>query len=102
MLKYKPNISTMNALLRITCGLSMLSWLTVKMIRKPWKESYLIWVILASMKVAEGIVRYCPLTHLFHKGQDMMVDMMDEFDHMDVAMFTDEPSTPSQTDALPD
>ncbi|MFS0784479.1 DUF2892 domain-containing protein [Bacillus sp. 1P06AnD] len=83
MLKYRPNISTMNALLRITCGLSMLAWLTAKLVRKPWKDSYMILVIMAAMKVAEGIVRYCPLTALFHKGQELYGDMMDDVVSMD-------------------
>nr|WP_154663193.1 DUF2892 domain-containing protein [Bacillus massiliigorillae] len=96
-MKYKPNISTMNALLRITCGLTMLSWFTAKMVRRPWKESYIIWVIIASMKVAEGIVRYCPMTALFNKGQGMVQDLMDDMDMMDLTMFQDEASTDTQS-----
>lgn len=75
----------------------MLSWLTAKMVRRPWKESYIIWVIIASMKVAEGIVRYCPMTSLFNKGQNMVQEMMDDMDTMDLSMFQDESSTDTES-----
>ncbi|MGM9924864.1 MAG: DUF2892 domain-containing protein [Bacillus sp. (in: firmicutes)] len=88
--KHKPNISTINALLRITCGLAMLSSLTAKMVRRPWKNSYIIWAFIASMKVAEGIVRYCPMTALFNQGQGMVQNMLDDMDNMDVSLFKDE------------
>lgn len=86
-LKYRPNISTMNALIRITCGLSMLSLLTAKMVRKPWKQSYMLLAILSAMKVAEGIVRYCPMVAMLNKGQDMYEDlyenMVDDMNHFE-------------------
>ena len=78
----QKNIGILNALLRITCGLSMLAWLTAKMVRRPWKSSYLVWMILAAMKVAEGIVRFCPVTALFSRGQDLYEDLVDEMANM--------------------
>jgi hypothetical protein len=67
----KPNIGIVNALLRITCGLTILAWSTAKLSKKPWRESYLIMAFLGGMKVAEGIVRFCPITALFKEGTDM-------------------------------
>jgi hypothetical protein len=61
----KPNINILNSLIRITIGLTILSWSTAKLVKRPWRDSYLIMAMLGAMKVAEGIVRYCPLTALF-------------------------------------
>lgn len=64
----KPNIGVMNALLRITCGLTMLVWTTSKLTRRPWCGGrYLFIAMLAAMKVGEGIVRFCPLTALYEQ-----------------------------------
>ena len=73
-MKIKPNISILNALMRITCGFTLLSWATAKMVRKPYKNSYMIIAMLAGMKVGEGILRYCPVTDLAERGMDRMSD----------------------------
>ena len=72
MMKISPNIGIINALIRITCGLTMVAFFTAKLSRRPWCNSYLFMIIIGAMKVAEGIVRYCPVTELFQKGQGMM------------------------------
>ncbi|MFD1021030.1 YgaP family membrane protein [Thalassobacillus hwangdonensis] len=62
----KPNIGIMNAMLRITVGLTMISFFSILALKKP-NRSPNLWVIgVASMKVAEGILRYCPLTAIFN------------------------------------
>lgn len=68
----KPNIGIINAFIRITAGLAMLSWCTAKLVKNPWRDSYFLVAICAAMKVAEGIVRYCPMTAMFEKCQCMM------------------------------
>lgn len=68
----KPNIGTVNALIRITCGLTLLACSTAKLSKKPWRESYMILAFLGAMKVAEGIVRFCPITALFENKQDIL------------------------------
>ena len=68
MFQIRPNISILNALIRITCGLTLLSWVTAKLVKQPWRESYLIVALLAAMKVGEGIVRYCPVTDLIQNA----------------------------------
>jgi len=65
----KVNIGIGNALIRITCGLTLLAWATAKMVKRPWRDSYLMVAMLATMKVAEGITRFCPLTAIFEKYQ---------------------------------
>ncbi len=68
----RPNIGILNALVRITAGLTILAWSTSKMVKRPWKDSYLFIALLGAMKVGEGIVRYCPMTAAYEKGQDRM------------------------------
>ncbi|MCM3693345.1 YgaP family membrane protein [Neobacillus niacini] len=65
------NIGILNALVRITIGLTVLSWSTAKMVKFPWRDSYLFIAICGAMKVAEGIVRFCPVTALFERYQEM-------------------------------
>jgi hypothetical protein len=71
-MKVAPNIGIINALIRITFGLTIVSLCTAKLVRRPRSNSYLIMIIMGAMKVAEGIVRYCPVTELFQKAPGMM------------------------------
>ncbi|WP_110113613.1 DUF2892 domain-containing protein [Bacillus sp. CGMCC 1.16541] len=65
----KPNIGIINALVRMTIGFALLSWVTAKLVKRPYRDSYLLMALLAAMKVAEGITRFCPLTFAFDKYQ---------------------------------
>jgi hypothetical protein len=71
ILNISKNIGILNALIRITIGLTVLSWSTAKMVKFPWRDSYLFIAICGAMKVAEGIVRFCPATALFERYQEM-------------------------------
>ncbi|MCA1032920.1 DUF2892 domain-containing protein [Bacillus timonensis] len=75
----KPNIGILNAIIRMTCGFTMLAWSTSKLVKYPWRDSYLIMAMLAGMKIAEGITRFCPLTYLFEKYQTKQDDQVDEY-----------------------
>lgn len=70
----KPNIGIINAIVRITAGLTLLSWATAKLVKKPWQDSNIIIAMLAAMKVAEGILRYCPLTDLVQTQYNNMTE----------------------------
>jgi len=74
----RPNIGIVNALIRITCGLSVLAWATSKYCKKPWRDSYLIAIILGAMKVGEGILRFCPITYLFENRNTYFFEDDDE------------------------
>ncbi|WP_368997064.1 DUF2892 domain-containing protein [Caldifermentibacillus hisashii] len=69
----KQNIGIMNALIRITVGLTMLSWATAKLVKRPWRNSYLLIAFLAAMKVGEGIVKYCPMTDVIQNQMNQMM-----------------------------
>ncbi|HEU5139121.1 MAG TPA: DUF2892 domain-containing protein [Bacillales bacterium] len=58
----KPNISVLNAIMRITCGLTALAWATSRLARRPHRMSFLMVAMMGAMKVGEGIYRYCPVT----------------------------------------
>ncbi|MCL6573151.1 MAG: DUF2892 domain-containing protein [Bacillus sp. (in: Bacteria)] len=79
----KPNIGILNALIRITIGLTILSWSTSKLVKHPLRDSYLFVALCGAMKVAEGIVRYCPVTALFDRYQKMMEEHEGSTDSMD-------------------
>lgn len=65
----KPNINMINALVRITFGLTILTWATARLSKRPYRESYLLAAIVGAMKVGEGITRFCPLTFLYENYQ---------------------------------
>jgi hypothetical protein len=67
ILNIKPNIGILNALIRITIGLTLLSWCTAKLVKQPRRDSYIFIALCGAMKVAEGIVRYCPVTDVVKK-----------------------------------
>ncbi|OEF99470.1 hypothetical protein BHF71_08895 [Vulcanibacillus modesticaldus] len=57
----KKNVGTVDALLRITWGLFGLAWGISRMTRYPHRGLPVIVTIIASLKVAEGITRWCPM-----------------------------------------
>ncbi|MBY0122236.1 DUF2892 domain-containing protein [Bacillus sp. S/N-304-OC-R1] len=81
-MSFKPNIGILNALIRITIGLTVLSCASAKLVKRPWRESYLLLVIMGAMKVAEGIVKYCPLTDLYQCGQERINGQNEENSEM--------------------
>lgn len=63
----KPNIGIVNGLIRITIGLTLLSWASAKYSKKPWKDSQLLMMLIGAMKVGEGILRFCPMTFMYQE-----------------------------------
>ncbi|PET77945.1 hypothetical protein CN514_00515 [Bacillus sp. AFS001701] len=75
----RPNISIINALIRITAGLTILAYGTAKLTRRRCSNSVIILIIIGAMKVAEGVLRFCPMTALGKKCK-IMADKHDEGD----------------------
>ena len=73
----RPNIGIVNAMIRITCGLTTLAVATSKMTRHPGSFSHMLLAVMGAMKVAEGIVRYCPVTDAMQSGMNFYDDMVD-------------------------
>lgn len=59
----QKNVGTLDALVRISCGLVGLAWCASKSRRR---FPYMI-AMLSGMKVAEGITRFCPMLAMFNK-----------------------------------
>ncbi|PTM57482.1 YgaP family membrane protein [Desmospora activa] len=59
----QKNVGTIDALLRITFGLAGLAWSAARLTRRTDSIRALFIAILAGMKVAEGITRFCPMLH---------------------------------------
>jgi hypothetical protein len=60
----QKNVGTVDALMRITCGLVGLAWCA----SKSRRNFPLMIAIFSGMKVAEGIIRYCPVLAIFGKN----------------------------------
>ncbi len=88
----KPNIGIINALIRITFGLTILAWSTSKLVKHPWRDSYLFAAFCGAMKVAEGIVRYCPVTALCERWQEMVQEHHQASDSIDAMEGIDDDS----------
>jgi len=58
----KQNIGTIDSMVRITCGLTLLAWSIAKMARDKPSGGQIFVSLMGAQKVAEGIVHYCPLT----------------------------------------
>lgn len=60
----KSNIGTVNAMVRITAGLTLLAWSTGEMAKGKSPALHIFCSAMGAQKVAEGITYYCPLTDL--------------------------------------
>jgi len=76
ILLLRPNIGIVNALIRITFGLTALCWACIRYMKTPWRDSLLLVIMMAAMKVGEGILRFCPVTYMF---ESYMEEDEDEF-----------------------
>ncbi|WP_416151937.1 DUF2892 domain-containing protein [Salipaludibacillus sp. HK11] len=74
----KPNIGTLNALIRITCGFTLLGWGTAKLVKRSHNSSPILAMIMGSMKVAEGITRFCPIVFMYEERQSNNDDFTEE------------------------
>lgn len=59
----KKNIGRVDAMMRISAGLTLLAWSTAKMAKKEPTGGQLFLAFMGAQKVAEGATRYCPMTH---------------------------------------
>jgi len=78
----RPNISIVNALVRITVGFTLVAYGTAKLTRKRCSNSVIFLVMIGAMKIAEGILRFCPMT-AFSKKCMIMVDKHNEDDSIE-------------------
>lgn len=72
----EPNIGKVNSFIRTMIGFTVLSYATARMSKKPWKQSYVFLALLGAMKVAEGLMHYCPMVALWQRRNNWMDDAM--------------------------
>ncbi|MFH0348199.1 YgaP family membrane protein [Bacillus vallismortis] len=64
----KPNISLINAVFRIACGLTIMSAASAKFTKKPWCRMHLFYIFMGAMKAGSGILRFCPVTYMLQNS----------------------------------
>jgi Protein of unknown function (DUF2892) len=47
----------------MTCGFTLLSWSTARLVRKPCNYMVILLAIIGAMKIAEGALRFCPMKY---------------------------------------
>jgi hypothetical protein len=61
----KPNLNNVEAIIRITLGLTGLAWITARWSQRR-NSPLSMWIaMLFAKKVAEGITKFCPLKALY-------------------------------------
>jgi hypothetical protein len=84
----KKNVGRVDAVMRITLGLTGVAWGTAKMMRRPDDSLPMLVTLASAMKVAEGITRFCPLTAMFTADYGRMMDRAK--DQLPIDRFTDQ------------
>ena len=69
----KPNISMMNAFVRLATGFTLLAYSTAKLSKEESKSAWII-AAIGAMKVAEGHTRYCPIVNLMTPDEKLDPD----------------------------
>jgi hypothetical protein len=70
----KQNVGTVDALLRISCGLTGMALGTAQMVRHPRSSMPVFVTAMSAMKVAEGVTRFCPMLAMFNTdSHDLLV-----------------------------
>ncbi|KIL47007.1 YgaP family membrane protein [Jeotgalibacillus campisalis] len=72
----RSNIGRTNSYIRTIAGFTILSIATARMAKKPWKKSFFLLAVLGAMKVAEGLMQFCPLVALWDKRNNWMDDAL--------------------------
>ncbi|MFD1862024.1 YgaP-like transmembrane domain [Planococcus chinensis] len=61
----KKNIGTINSMMRISGGLTLLAWSIAKMAKEEPIGGQMFLAFMGAQKVAEGVTNYCPMTDMF-------------------------------------
>ncbi|MCS1352002.1 DUF2892 domain-containing protein [Mechercharimyces sp. CAU 1602] len=64
----QKNIGHLDAIIRISVGAAGLAWSTSRMVLRPHHFAPLLLALLSGMKIAEGIVRVCPMLSMMGKS----------------------------------
>lgn len=67
------NVGTLDAIMRITCGLTGLAWSTSHMSKRYDRTMPMLVSVYSAMKVAEGITRYCPILDMLNVNSENLL-----------------------------
>lgn len=67
----KPNIGRLDAFCRVSMGLTIVACATANLVLKPRSITHIACAAIGSMKVAEGVTRFCPLTQFIAESEKM-------------------------------
>jgi hypothetical protein len=70
----RKNVGTIDALMRITIGLTGVAWGTARMVHDPDRGLPMLVILASAMKVAEGITRFCPMLAAFNTSSEEMMN----------------------------
>lgn len=57
----RKNVGTLDAMIRLLLGWTGLAWGISRMTRDPYRITFLLVTIMSAQKIAEGLIRYCPV-----------------------------------------
>lgn len=78
----KKNVGTIDAITRITIGLTGVAWGTARMVHNPHGNLPMLVTLASAMRVAEGVTRFCPMLALFNTSSENMMNNVTD----DIAM----------------
>lgn len=78
----KKNVNTVDAIMRITIGLTGVAWGTARMVYHPHRSFPMVVTMLSAMKVAEGVTRFCPMLALFNTSSREVADEVADMANM--------------------
>lgn len=78
----KKNVGTIDAIMRITIGLTGVAWGTARMVHNPDRGLPMLVTLASAMKVAEGVTRYCPMTAAFNTSSKEMMNNVNDMTDM--------------------
>lgn len=73
-MRFRKNVDTIDALIRITVGLTGVAWGTAEMMKRRNQTTPFLITMCSAMKVAEGITRYCPMKDVLERGSQGLME----------------------------
>lgn len=68
------NVGTVDALMRITVGLTGVAWGISRMVYEPKRSMPILVTMASAMKVAEGVTRFCPMLAMMNTKSNHLLE----------------------------
>lgn len=70
----QKNVGTVDALMRITVGLTGIAWGISRMVYEPKRSMPILVTMASAMKVAEGVTRFCPMLAMMNTKSNQLLE----------------------------